>query len=191
MYPPRILTVDGRVSHLGVHIWSRRPWSSGTKCWPREGDGVSAVIRAWLVGGVGYAPGCTVGTVSPVGSPSGTESSSMGLSTGFHLLGHFRGPIPSAWGFILDAGLLPWVDGPFCGRFHGRLVAIRDCVCEGGLTWGGGCICRGTVGRFLSRLKRGVRGRVDAANEAQGGRRAPALHWWAFARAGGEAGGRR
>ena len=115
----------------------------------------------------------------------------MGLSTGFHLLGHFRGPIPSAWGFILDAGLLPWVDGPFCGRFHGRLVAIRDCVCEGGLTWGGGCICRGTVGRFLSRLKRGVRGRVDAANVAQGGRRAPALHWWAFARAGGEAGGRR
>ena len=49
----------------------------------------------------------------------------------------------------------------------------------------GGCICRGTVGRFLSRLKRGVRGRVDAANVAQGGRRAPALPWWAFARAGG------
>ena len=63
-----------------------------------EGDGVFAVIRAWLVGGVGYAPGCTVGTVSPVGSPSGTESSSMGLSAGFRLLEHFRGPIPSAWG---------------------------------------------------------------------------------------------
>ena len=71
-----------------------------------EGDGVFTVIPAGLVGGVGYAPGCTVGTVSPVGSPSGTESSSMGL-TGFHLLGHFRGPIPSAWGFILGAGLLP------------------------------------------------------------------------------------
>ena len=43
------------------------------------------------------------------------------------------------------------------------------------------------VGRFLSRLKRDVRGRVDAANVAQDGRRAPALPWWAFARAGGEA----
>ena len=76
-----------------------------------EGDGVSAVIRAWLVGGVGYAPGCMVGTVSPVGLPSGSESSSMGLSTGFCLLRHFCGPIPSAWGFTLGAGLLPWVDG--------------------------------------------------------------------------------
>ena len=45
------------------------------------------------------------------------------------------------------------------------------------------------MGRFLSRLKRGVRGRVDAANVAQGGRRALALPWWAFARAGGEAEG--
>ena len=43
------------------------------------------------------------------------------------------------------------------------------------------------VGRFLSRLKRDVRGRVDAANVAQDGRRAPALPWWAFTRAGGEA----
>ena len=50
------------------------------------------------MGGVGYAPGCMVGTVSPVGSPSGTESLSMDLSAGFHLLGHFCGPIPSAWG---------------------------------------------------------------------------------------------
>ena len=55
-----------------------------------EGDRVFAVIWAWLVGGVGYAPGCTVGTVSPVGLPSGTESSSIGLSTGFHLLGLSR-----------------------------------------------------------------------------------------------------
>ena len=45
------------------------------------------------------------------------------------------------------------------------------------------------VGRFLSCLKRGVRGRVDAANVAQGGRRALALPWWTFARAGGEAEG--
>ena len=41
----------------------------------------------------------------------------------------------------------------------------------------------------MSRLKRGVRGRVDAANVAQGGRRALALLWWVFARAGGEAEG--
>ena len=41
----------------------------------------------------------------------------------------------------------------------------------------------------MSHLKRGVRGRVGAANVAQGGRRAPALPWWAFARAGGEAEG--
>ena len=39
----------------------------------------------------------------------------------------------------------------------------------------------------MSRLKRDVRGWVDAANVAQDGRRAPALPWWAFARAGGEA----
>ena len=45
------------------------------------------------------------------------------------------------------------------------------------------------MGQFLSRLKRGVRGRVDAANVAQGGRRTPALPWWAFARAGGQAEG--
>ena len=89
-----------------------------------EGKGVFAAIWTWLVGGMGYAPGCTVGTVSPVGSPSGTESSSMGLSTKFHLLGHFCGLIPSASGFILGTGLLPWVDGQFCGRFHGRLIAI-------------------------------------------------------------------
>ena len=62
-----------------------------------EGAGVFAVIWA-SVGGMGYAPGCTVGTVSYLGSPSGTESLSMGLSAGFCLLGHFRGPIPSAWG---------------------------------------------------------------------------------------------
>jgi len=38
-----------------------------------------------------------VGAVSPVGSLSGAGSSSMGLSAGFRLLGHFRGPILSAW----------------------------------------------------------------------------------------------
>ena len=81
-------------------------------------------------------------------------------------------------GFILGAVLLPWVDGQFCGRFHGRLVVIRGLHLQGGVdleVGGGGCICRGTVGRSLSRLKRGVRGRVDAANVAQGGRRAPTL----------------
>ena len=54
---------------------------------------------------------------------------------------------------------------------------------------GGGHICRGMVGRFLSHLKRGMCGRVNTANMAQGGRRAPALPWWAFASAGGEAEG--
>ena len=34
-----------------------------------------------------------------------------------------------------------------------------------------------------------MRGRVDAANVAQDGRRTLALPWWAFARAGGEAEG--
>ena len=41
----------------------------------------------------------------------------------------------------------------------------------------------------MSRSKWGVRGRVDAANVAQGGRRALALPWWTFTRAGGEAEG--
>jgi len=45
------------------------------------------------------------------------------------------------------------------------------------------------VGPFSSRLKRGVHGRVNAADMVQGGRSALALPWWAFARAGGEAGG--
>ena len=42
---------------------------------------------------------------------------------------------------------------------------------------------------FSSRLKRGVRGQVDAADMVRGGRSALALPWWAFARAGGEVGG--
>ena len=41
----------------------------------------------------------------------------------------------------------------------------------------------------MTRLKRGVHGQVDAANRAQGGRCTPALPWWAFARAGGQAEG--
>ena len=39
------------------------------------------------------------------------------------------------------------------------------------------------VGRFLSHLKRDVRGRVDEANVAQDGRHP----WWAIVKAGGEA----
>ena len=42
------------------------------------------------------------------------------------------------------------------------------------------------MGRFLSCLKRGVCGRVDAADMAQGGRSTLALPWWAFTRASGE-----
>ena len=109
-----------------------------------EGAGIFAVIRAWLVGGVGYAPGCTMVTVSPVGLPSGTESSSMGLSTGFHLLGHFHGPIPSAlgiysghWVVVVGRWEVLWVFRQFCGGFHGWLVVIQGlCLCGGGLTWG-------------------------------------------------------
>ena len=87
-----------------------------------EGAGVSAVIRGWLVGGVGYAPGCMVGTVSPVSLPSGSESSLMGLSAGFCLLGNFYGPIPSAWGVYSGCWVVAvgrwavwWVDGQFGG----------------------------------------------------------------------------
>ena len=75
-----------------------------------EGAGVFAVIRAWLVGGVGYAPGCTVVTVSPVGSPSGTESlwaSALDSVCWGIFVGRFR----QHGGFILGAGLLSWVDG--------------------------------------------------------------------------------
>ena len=45
------------------------------------------------------------------------------------------------------------------------------------------------MGQFLSRLKRGMHGQFNTANMAQGGRRTPALPWWAFARAGGQAEG--
>ena len=41
----------------------------------------------------------------------------------------------------------------------------------------------------MSRFKWGVHGRVNAAKVAQCGRHAPALPWWVFARAGGEAEG--
>ena len=66
-------------------------------------------VRTWLHGGA----------VSPVGLPSGAGSPSMGLGTEFHLLGHFRGPIPSAW--VVDPGrwLLPCGDGRFCGSSDG------------------------------------------------------------------------
>ena len=107
-----------------------------------EGAGGFAVIQA-SVGGMGCAPGCTVGTVSYLGSPSGTESLSMGLSAGFCLLGHFCGPIPSAWGvysgrWVVAGGrwAVLWVFRQFCGRFHGRLVVIRGLCLRGGLTWG-------------------------------------------------------
>ena len=40
-----------------------------------------------------------------------------------------------------------------------------------------------------SHLKRGVHGRVDAADVARGRRSTLALPWWAFARASGEVGG--
>ncbi|EDR00364.1 uncharacterized protein LACBIDRAFT_314351 [Laccaria bicolor S238N-H82] len=37
MYLPRILTVDSLVSaHLGVNMWSPRPWSSETQWWPHR-----------------------------------------------------------------------------------------------------------------------------------------------------------
>ena len=142
MYPPRVLTVNGRVSHLGVNIWSRRPWSSGTEWWPRRRgrrcfrchSGLVSGrhgVRTWLHGG--YCIPCWFANWHGVFVD--------------RLLGHFRGPIPSAWGFILGAVLLPWVDGQFCGRFHGRLIVIRDCVARGvdlgwwlHLPWHGGPI---------------------------------------------------
>ena len=75
-----------------------------------EGAGVFTVIQAWLVGGVGYAPGCTVVTVSPVGSPSGTESLCASVLDSV-CWGTFMGRFCQHGGFILGAGLLSWVDG--------------------------------------------------------------------------------
>ena len=75
-----------------------------------EGAGVFAVIRAWLVGGKEYAPGCTVVTVSPVGLPSGTESS-WASALDSVCWGIFVGRFHQHGGSILDAGLLLWVDG--------------------------------------------------------------------------------
>ncbi|KIJ89750.1 hypothetical protein K443DRAFT_117580, partial [Laccaria amethystina LaAM-08-1] len=52
--PPRIITVDSRVwVHLGVNMWSRRPWSSGTRWWPRRrGHWLGRRgVRSWLHGG--------------------------------------------------------------------------------------------------------------------------------------------
>jgi hypothetical protein len=83
------------------------------------GAGVFAVIWGSLVGRCGYAPGCRVG----VGLLSGAGSSSMDLGTGFHLLGIFVGRFCRRGWFILSAGLLPWVDGWFCG-FSGGFVGI-------------------------------------------------------------------
>ena len=133
MYPPRILTIISRVLvHLGVNMWSQQPWLSGTQWWPcHRGCWQFYYDWGWLVGGVQYTPGCMVGNVSPAGSPSGTESSSMGLSTAFHLLGYFHGLIPLAWGAYSGCWVgavgkwaVLWVFRPFCEHFHGWLVII-------------------------------------------------------------------
>ena len=109
-----------------------------------EGAGVFAVIQA-LVGGMGYAPGCTVGTVSHLGLPSGTEPLSMGLSTGFCLLGIFVGRFRvyfGRWVVAMGRWAVLWVFRQLCGCFHGWLVVIRGLRLRGGVDLrGGGCIC--------------------------------------------------
>ena len=108
-------------------------------------------------------------------------------------VGQFRqhgGVYSGRWVVAVGRWVVLWVFRQFCGHFHGWLVVIQGLHLRGGVDLrGGGCICRGMVGRFLSCLKRGMRGRVDTANVAQGGRRALALPWWAFASTGGEAEG--
>ena len=78
-----------------------------------EGAGIFAVIWGWLVGRRGVRTWLHSGyCIPPVGLPSGAGTSSMGLSTGFRLLGHFHG-------FILGTGLLLWIVGQFCGSSGG------------------------------------------------------------------------
>ena len=120
-----------------------------------------------------------MGAVSPVGFLSGAGSSSMGLGAGFHLLGHFRGPIPLAWvvypgrwvvavgrwAVLWVFGVVLWVFGVVLWAFswavsHNPRVAFAKGVGIGAVVvfdvaW---------VGWFSLGLKRGVRSQVDAAN---------------------------
>ena len=84
-----------------------------------EGTGVFAVIWGWLVGRCGVCTWLHSGCCISCCLPSGAGSSSMGLGAGFHLLGHFRGPIPLVW--VVYPGC--WVDL--------RVAFARG----GGLTW--------------------------------------------------------
>ena len=144
MCPPRILTVNGRVSaHLGVNMWSWRPWSSGMQWWHRRRrrwgfschSGVSGRhgVRTWLYGGYcilsWFAKWHWVLVDGPkrwilsVAAFSWADSVSMrGL---FWALGCCRGE----WAVL-------WVFRQFCGRFYGRLVVIRGLRLRWGLTWG-------------------------------------------------------
>jgi len=70
----------GRVGHSGALV--------------AEGTGVFAVIWGWLVGRCGVCTWLHSGCCISCCLPSGAGSLSMGLGAGFHLLGHFRGPIP-------------------------------------------------------------------------------------------------
>ena len=67
----------------------------------------------------------------------------MGLSAGFHLLGHFHGPIPSAWEIysgrwvvVMGRWVVLWVFRQFCGGFHGWLVIIQGLRLRGGVDLG-------------------------------------------------------
>ena len=84
-----------------------------------EGTGVFAVIWGWLVGRRGVRTWLHGGCCISCCLPSGAGSSSMGLGAGFHLLGHFRGPIPLAWVV-----------------YPGRWVNLKVAFARGGgLTW--------------------------------------------------------
>ena len=87
---------------------------------------------------MGYAPGCMVGAVSPVGLPSGTGPSSMGLgammglSAGFYLLGHFCGPILLAWVVYPGHWVVAVGRWEVLWAFLWAVGHTDSCVCEGG-----------------------------------------------------------
>ena len=123
MYPPRILTVDSRVwAHLGVNMWSRRPWSSG---W----DAVVASLQraptfslsfgliSGEVQGTHLATRWVVYLLSVCQVALGPRRWASVLDSIYW--GIFVGQFCRRGSFILGAGLLPWVDGQFCGSSGG------------------------------------------------------------------------
>ena len=153
-----------------------------------EGAGIFAVIWGWLVGRRGVRTWLHGGYCIPCWFAKWRWVLVDGPQRWIPSVGAFSWVYPGRWVVAVDSWAVLWVFGRFCGRFHGRLVVILGLRLQGGVDVGA-VVAFAMAQGGSSHLKRGVHGRVDAADVARGRRSTLALPWWAFARASGEAGG--